>query len=200
MITINNLRRIRTTNASTATTAAGVNIGISYSTIIAAEKNGVSFYTENYYSNTTAHHKSDILRIFNNAQNVEVTQTALTAIAAGDIKPDQVLEELKIKKQLQKFIKLNLDYNAAAWNNSIDIYFISNLINNLPAVEESKKEYKNGSTRTIKTKKTTFKYVSNFYFKITTHKKLITVKAAARAGAPIVKNKNTRENNLLNTS
>lgn len=134
------------------------NVGVSYNTPIAASAAGVTFITSRYYSNTTAHHKSDFIRYFNNSQTVEVSQAALIDIINQDLDPAAVIQEQDIKTGIINRI------NAGTW-----LYADKRAAKYLEVINQDRKNFKNGNFQTIRTFKTSFKYVSNFRIKETSH-------------------------------
>jgi hypothetical protein len=165
-IKINNVNQYRHKNAY----IVNGNIFLSYNTIIAASYNGVTFITSGYYSNTTAHHKTDAVRYFNNPEVIEVTPETLYKIAAGNQETRKAaISEEKTKQNLIKFLSYNLERRPAAYN-GLKIYDLSQLINQ-DQTGEYTRPYKNGNYKTITEHRTGFKYVSNFNYKITRHYK-----------------------------
>ncbi len=136
--------------------APGAAIAISYNTIIAASKEGITFITSGYYSNTTSHHKTDALRYFNNTDNIEVTPDTLYKIAAGaPILP--IIQEEEFKRYLIKTIKTGGIPNHIKTPEYVQ------------KIKHEKKDFKNGNKKYWNYYKTNFKYVSNINFKITIH-------------------------------
>lgn len=133
------------------------NIGVSYNTPICIKIGGVLFITENSYSNTTAHHKTDFKRILG-GEVVEVQHTVLIDLINNDINAAEILQENKTKQYLIK----SLEKNNSIPNN-IKVYAAVEKTNS------SKQLFKNSNEKIKTSYKTTFKYVSNFNFKITVH-------------------------------
>lgn len=170
------------------------NIGVSYNTPIAANVDGVTFITENYYSNTTAHHKTDIKREFNNSQVIEVNQETIKDfyyfLTYGEYTSAQnlaaaVQEEAAIKQDLITYVK---EYNGnpkkAAWKNlKVNAYKLHNDDTFKLIIDEST-TYKNGNVLNVRKYRTNFNYVSNLTFKIShrTRKIKATAKAAITTG------------------
>ena len=155
------------------------NIGVSYNTPIAASVNGITFVTENYYSNTTAHHKSDVIRRFNNNRFIEVKQevinnlyTALTSsdyTAAAAIAAAAIQEE-KEKDNLINYLKLNCNDRNAAYK-GVNIYAARQQLKN-PSYHK-RKDFKNGNYKTTDSGYSNFQQVSDIYYRITTHYKKV---------------------------
>lgn len=182
MISLINRTRYNYKNASTARTTGGVNIFISYQTIIAAEAPGVTFITSRNYSTTTAHHKTDARRWFNNSRVIEVTPEALYNYVDGSITAADIIKEQEKKDQLLELIKLNFNPRETAWRNDLpDYYSITQLLKELETGNDADK-YKNGNSETRHYYRTRFKYVSNINFKITRH--YFRFKYAAKACEP----------------
>lgn len=190
-IELTSRNQYKSKNASTARTAGGVNIFISYQTIIAAEAPGVTFITSGYYSNTTAHHKTDAARWFNNPEDIEVTPDTLYRYVSGEVTAEEIQQEQQIKTQLLQYLEEDTNNKKAAYNN-LKIYDLLNLINSSETSSETI-PYKNGNYKNIKNYKTNFKYVSNFHFKITKHFKKVKIAAGANGPNSIGKSKDRTE-------
>ena len=133
------------------------NTGVSYNTPIVYSTGGVSFYTSSWYSVTTAHHKSEFLRFFNNARSVEVNQAALIDLNQ-DLEPAAVIKEDELKTGIINAVE------EGTW-----IYKNKEAAPYLELVKESKTQYKNGNFQEVRTYKTNFKYVSSLQVKQTQH-------------------------------
>ena len=152
---IESITRYKNKNAYYGRTAAGVEIFISYQTIIAASTAGVTFITSGYYSNTTAHHKTDARRYFNNPEIIEVTPAALYAIAAGD--DDTRIQAIQEHKNLLLILEYINDESQHPAHLVNETY-----IKNTKFISEKRTPYKNGNELITRTKRTTFKTIPNF--------------------------------------
>ena len=146
-------------NASTARTTGGINIFISYSTIIAAEAPGVTIITSGYYSNTTAHHKTDARRYFNNNQEIEATPEALYKYVSGEVTAEELQREASQRQELITALKANKNTGGI-----IEKLKVKGIITTRKAPET--KNYKNGNRLEKYFYKVEFKYLPAVYYEL----------------------------------
>lgn len=134
----------------------GVKIGVSYSTPQAVKYDGVTFITENFYSATTSHHKTDILRRFNAINPVEVQHETINLLVKAAANPeaisyltDEILKEYFKKEELKDAV-----------NGQGNLY---QALKNCIRVREDRQTYKNGNALYKTTYKTNYVLVSNVY-------------------------------------
>ena len=152
-----NVRRIEQYRHKNAYIVNG-NIFLSYETVIAASINGITFLTAATYSNTTAHHKTDAVRYFNNETVIIVTPTALYKIAEYDTETKAAaIQETTDAELLTSHVLQQSKYNAIAEHEAF--------INNTEFISSEIKDYKNGNSLNIRIYRTTFKNIPNFYIK-----------------------------------
>lgn len=136
------------------TTELNINVFYSYNTLIAVSIDNITFITDAYYSNTTAHHKTDAIRFYNNNTIIKVTQEALESIATGNHTRKQAITEYKQKQILKSFLKGLNKFDCVTEREAF--------INNTEFIKQETKNYKNGNKLKTRTYKTTFKTVPNF--------------------------------------
>ena len=146
-------------NASTARTAAGVSVFISYQTIIAADINGTTFITSGAYSVTTGHHKTDARRYFNNVQEIELLPDALYALAAGEVSAAEIIKESQDRRNLLKELR-----NQEPDGTTIKDLKYKGTIQAYKPPEH--KQYKNGNRDIIYHYKASFKNLPEVYYKV----------------------------------
>ena len=150
------IERIRTTSAY----ILGGNIGVSYNTPQAISLDGISFVTENRYSNTTDHHRTEILRKFDDSQIIEVQHATLLDLINSDVRPEDVHAEYNVKDHLIRLLQGEPGQDAILDNQIKAVY--------TRPISNHRREFKN-TFRTYTTFKTNFKFVSNFHYKKTTY-------------------------------
>lgn len=162
------IKQYKNKNAYYGINEAGINIFVSYNTLIAVSVDNITFITDTYYSNTTAHHKTDAIRFYNNDTIIKVTSEALYQIAAenNNIKKQAILEN-KQKQILESFLKKLNKFDCVTER---EIF-----INNTEFIKQETKNYKNGNKLKTRTYKTTFKTVPNFIITERIHIKKTTV-------------------------
>ena len=145
------------------------NIGVSYNTPIAANVDGTTFITENYYSNTTAHHKTDIIRAFNNYNVIEVNQETIKDfyyfLTYGEYSSAQNLAA-EIKKE--EILKNEIITTIETGREQAIFFKNKNIYSFIKKGYRNKTPYKNGNFKEVQHFQTNFKYVSNIRFKETT--------------------------------
>lgn len=138
------------------------NVGVSYNTPIAADFKSleVTFITSSYYSNTTAHHKTELVRIFNNKEVIEVSQALLVDIINGEVPAKEVLKDFQHFQTCKDIISGNVSGSKS---------FI--LSDNCHQISSENKYYKNGNYKIVTIKELRSEYftakfkVVNHYFK-----------------------------------
>jgi len=158
-----NIRQIRSKQAYIINNT----IGISYITPQAISLKGITFITSNWYSITTAHHKTDIIRDFNNSETITINHNTLIDLINNyngynheqqENLINKILEEEKLKNYLIRELKTE---------NSIPNHYKLNKI--IERTSSNKTKYNNGNYKTIQTYKTNFQHVDNITFKVTNH-------------------------------
>ena len=139
-----------------------INVFVSYNTIIAASYNGVTFLTSRSYSNTTAHHKTDAERFYNNAKTIIVDPSTLIELVENPSISADIITDYK------KFIAIKAEIE----NGTASLYKLQKdgvlfNLNNKGRETESKK-YKNGNYKEIYRYYLTTEYF-NLNLKVTKH-------------------------------
>ena len=152
MIELISINQYRNKKAYYGISTAGINVFLSYSTIIAANTAGVTFITSGYYSNTTAHHKTDAARLYGD-KVITARPETVQAIAAGNQAARlEAIQEHQDKETIKQYIK----------GTGPAVEGLETLINNRVFISEEVTQYKNGNKLRVRTYKTTFKHLENF--------------------------------------
>ena len=150
---IQSINQIGNKNLYVCQTAAGITAAVSYNTIIAASQDGITYLTSYNYSNTTAHHKTQAVRIFNDTEIITVTPDALYKIADGDkTAATEALQEHEIREVLLQ----ELHNNDSTGKTLKHLQYLG--VCKPEKVPESQ-DFKNGNRLTKYYYKVNFKYV-----------------------------------------